>query len=380
MSSEVLVLNIGFPGSGAAPSETVSPATGDWIGELGDAGHLIAGAESSLPPWVRVGAGLEGLSLGWGGSADDPRLLEIPGGGGRSDESWQSTEGLTVPLEFPDGLWHEVSLYFLDEDDLGREQTVRVLGSDGGILIEQFISNFSGGVYIPFRMRGQVTISVVPSGLDPAVLSGIFFDQIENEDPEILIVSPSSGEKAVVPHPIQIVTDVSDDDGIDSVSFFANGELLGVATDVPWNFKWDGATPGDYEIVARVEDSVGKKVLSAPVDLTVVTPFTLLEFLGTDASTQGNWIGVYGGEGHSIADQDVDLPEGLRFEVSGERSYTWANPRIGEVRAPLLSSGDSRSMAPWFGSGFSIDIGVEDGGTTDVSFYVLGLVSTDPGR
>ena len=52
--------------------------------------------------------------------------------------------------------------------------------------------------------------------------------------------------------------------------------------------------------------AVAPKTLSAPVNVTVSSGGAT--FLGTDTTTQGNWRGVYGGDGYNVINDTVSYP------------------------------------------------------------------------
>ncbi|MFT5105488.1 MAG: hypothetical protein ACI9UA_001109, partial [Pseudoalteromonas tetraodonis] len=357
--------------SGAIPGPVIGLTGGDWIGVVGENGNVVAGAGSELPDGTFVEAPV-GIGT-WGIPTADGRLLELISATGRSGSFYeQDGADLVLPILFTDGGWHDVTLYFLDADQLGREQVIRVFNPDAELLFDHVVTDFGDGRYLTIRMRGEFTVTITATGAGSAVLSGVFFDDVVNVPPLVVLTAPLDGSSSIVPHPIILSVEVGDEEGIASVSYFVDGKLLGVANSAPWQFLWDDPLAGYFEIVARAEDLLGAKTNSAPIHINLRNPFAIAEFIGTDDSTQGNWIGVYGGQGFSITDDEVQLPDALSLQVYGESSRRWTHPPIDETRAPLLSDGASRVLAPWYNPNqFSIDVGIDDGGTSEVSFYTI---------
>ena len=77
------------------------------------------------------------------------------------------------------------------------------------------------------------------------------------------------------------------------------------------------------------------------IGFTGGTPGGSATFVGTDATTQGSWHGVYGGEGAALATEVSTLPAYAQLTVTGASTWTWAGS-TGDVRALQLSVGSGR--------------------------------------
>jgi hypothetical protein len=98
-----------------------------------------------------------------------------------------------------------------------------------------------------------------------------------------------------------------------------------------------------------------------------------------DASTGGSWIGVYGAQGYLLASNDtasyMSIPGYAVVDISAASTYVWTDtttdPRA--VQKPLSAGGpNDRIAACWYSDqSFMIDIGVTDGGTHRLAFYLL---------
>ncbi|MEW6161024.1 MAG: hypothetical protein AB1813_26645, partial [Verrucomicrobiota bacterium] len=107
----------------------------------------------------------------------DPRAPQKISGTGRIAACWYAGNSFTANLNFTDGQWHRVSLYFLDWDRLGRVETVEVLdAASEGILNTQTISNFQEGKYFTWEVKGSVKFRLRNSSGPNALLMGIFVD------------------------------------------------------------------------------------------------------------------------------------------------------------------------------------------------------------
>jgi hypothetical protein len=104
---------------------------------------------------------------------------------------------------------------------------------------------------------------------------------------------------------------------------------------------------------------------------------------GVDTTTQGNWNGVYGAEGYTIATGTPSLPSYLtNFTVTGADTYTWVTISV-DPRAPQAGIGTNRIAATWFNSvssSFSYDVNITDGQTHQVAVYAVDWDNYQGGR
>ncbi|MFT5411703.1 MAG: hypothetical protein ACI9NC_004439, partial [Verrucomicrobiales bacterium] len=372
LDSETVGVAVAYPDAGAIGSGVAGFEGGSWIGEVGAEGFLIAGAASQRLP---AGASVTVPTAQPGVVVAEALLLDDPVSGFGVDGIWRAAADagsrLELEIDLPDGLWHDLSLYFLDPDQPGRVQDVEIRDGAGNILLDQEISEFSAGKYINVRVRGRLAISIGTSAGGAAVLSGIFLDAVENDPPVVAILALPDHVIPKAAQPLLLEAEASDDQGIAAVSFFADETLLGTVDQAPWVFEWRGVVAGSHEIYARATDLLGTKSVSEKVTIQVLDVFAVAELIAIDDSTSGNWIGTYGSSGVVIPNHEESLPANSDFSVQGASTQTFANHPIADARAPLSSSGDRRFLKPWFGQNFSIDVGVRDGGTTEVAFYTL---------
>jgi len=94
-------------------------------------------------------------------------------------------------------------------------------------------------------------------------------------------------------------------------------------------------------------------------------------FVGTDTSTQGNWHGVYGADGYSIANETQSLPAYASFAVQNQLSFTWATG-ISDPRALQTGSNTGRIASTWYSSSsFAFDVNFTDGNSHRFALYAL---------
>ena len=111
---------------------------------------------------------------------------------------------------------------------------------------------------------------------------------------------------------------------------------------------------------------------------TATTPPTAsAAFVKTDTSTQGNWKGVYGGDGFDLSQDpsanNPTVPAYATLSLSDVSNSVWAASTT-DVRALLKSAPGTtdRLAASWYSEGsFDIDIVLGDGQTHQVALYGL---------
>ena len=150
---------------------------GSWKSVYGLDGYSVIGDAVSYPSYVTVTpAGNE--SYVWAPSTTDPRALSTVGSSGQRIAACWYGQTFTINLAFQDNLTHQVALYLLDYDGLGRSEFVQVLDANGFVRNTQLVSNFSNGQYLVWSFSGQVTLRISNASWaanSNAVVSGIFF-------------------------------------------------------------------------------------------------------------------------------------------------------------------------------------------------------------
>jgi hypothetical protein len=105
-------------------------------------------------------------------------------------------------------------------------------------------------------------------------------------------------------------------------------------------------------------------------------------YVGADAATQGNWLGVYGAAGYGIAcgtDATTDAissPTGATVEshtLTARFRYSGAS---GDAKALQYPSGVSRVSAVWYATP-RLDVEITDGSTRQIAMYFWDAVDND---
>ena len=94
-------------------------------------------------------------------------------------------------------------------------------------------------------------------------------------------------------------------------------------------------------------------------------------FLGTNTTTEGNWIGTYGSQGYDVIGNAASLPSYATVTPSGQSNYTWAASTT-DPRALEDVGGNGRIAACWFANpSFTVDVDITDGQTHDLELYFV---------
>ena len=126
-------------------------------------------------------------------------------------------------------------------------------------------------------------------------------------------------------------------------------------------------------VTVRITPSVGNAVVSGMFfdGLPAPPPPTSARFVKSDTLTRGNWQGVYGSEGYSIAGASASLPTYSTFATTAPQ-WTWAANTPSQSALALPGGSTNRIAACWYSAtevGF--DFGVTDGQTHLVTVYFL---------
>ncbi len=106
----------------------------------------------------------------------DARALQKAAANDRIAARWDSSSFFTIDLNITDGQTHRVAFYGLDWDGNNRSQRIDVTDwATNALLDSRSMSQFNGGQYLVWDIRGHVTIRVNRIGAKTAVVSGLYF-------------------------------------------------------------------------------------------------------------------------------------------------------------------------------------------------------------
>jgi hypothetical protein len=157
-----------------------STTQGNWSGVYGQAGAIVIGASQPLPSGVQV-APANATPYTWAASTADPRALQQgENGADHIAACWYAADTFSVTISIPQGQSYRLAVYALDWDQSQRAEDLLLLDTaTGKTLNTQTLTSFVNGVYLVWRVRGQITLRVTnhPGSVN-AVISGLFFSPV----------------------------------------------------------------------------------------------------------------------------------------------------------------------------------------------------------
>ena len=118
-------------------------------------------------------------------------------------------------------------------------------------------------------------------------------------------------------------------------------------------------------IVITITRTAGPNAVLSGIFLDPVTAATLVK---QDTTTQGTWIGTYGGTGNDVIGTTANLPSYASVTPSGQSTYVWAASTTD--RRALQVPGGGRIAATWYSSSsFTVNVNLTDGEQHDLELY-----------
>jgi hypothetical protein len=347
---------------------------GTWKGSYGSDGYLIANGSANSPSYASVSV-TGGNLYTWIASTAAVSALQKPDPAtDRMASTYYTNSTLTFDVNLTDGHIHQLALYCLDWDTIGRVEKISITDAGSGALLDsQTITNFHTGTYAVWNLQGHVLVQLTYAVGPNAVVSGLFFAPAALP-PTVAITSPSAG---VVSGNVTVSANASAPAGIASVQFQLDGANLNAAlsgSGPSYSTIWaaGSASAGSHSLTAVATDSLGQKTVSAPVTVTV-SGSSSAAFVKFDSSTSGSWRGVYGQDGFIIANDSNVVPSYAPAAVVSLASlFTWSQSTQ-DTRALQkgANAADRIASAFYSATSFVADINLTDGQTHQVALYCL---------
>ena len=126
------------PGGVAGTAQFVkadSTTQGNWKGVYGSDGYLVLGDAAQYPAYASVTPHAQSFWT-WTSTTSDPRGLQKFSGTDRIAATWFSGTSFTMDLNLAGTVPHQVTFYSLDWEHAGRAQTVDILDTATGALLD----------------------------------------------------------------------------------------------------------------------------------------------------------------------------------------------------------------------------------------------------
>ena len=161
----------------------------------------------------------------------------------------------------------------LDADFRGRSQRITLFdAANQAMLDSRIVTNFGGGKYLVWKVRGAVAVRLQNLGPVSSAVSGVFLGPT-NLPPLVSLVNPTNLQTFQLPTNILIRAAAADVDGtIQQVSFYADEYLLGSDTNAPYTIAWTNALVGVHILSAVAIDNNIARSATNQVSITVLPP------------------------------------------------------------------------------------------------------------
>lgn len=365
------------PANTAAFVAVSAASQGAWNGLLGSDGYQLAAGAARFPAFASVAfAGKSDYT--WTVPTTDVRALQKPASTTRVASTWYSFSSFSITVNLTDGAEHQVALYVLDWDYLGRAERIEVLDAEtSAVLDTQPVSDFGGGQYVIWNIKGHVTFAVTLTAGANAVVSGVFLDPVGGAVADVQSPTIPAGVVAVAASSGQVDlgwTASTDNSGVVArYNVFRDGVNVGMSS-APAYSDADLKPATSYRYTVTAVDPAGNESgQSAAASVTTVSHGTgaSASFVAADAATQGAWNGRYGRSGYQLAAGPTSLPAFAATAFTGKGDYTWT-PWATDVRALQEAGSTTRVAATWYSfSSFGITVKLTDGAAHQVALYVL---------
>ena len=105
----------------------------------------------------------------------------------------------------------------------------------------------------------DVSITTMPDSLAP------------NQPPRIAFMYPANDTAILAGSGFYLLAEAGDADGaVDRVEFYANGQLLGVDTQAPYEYSWQSVPEGVHEVTATAIDDKGAVSVAREIKVQAV--------------------------------------------------------------------------------------------------------------
>jgi hypothetical protein len=261
---------------------------GNWKGVYGQDGNVIAQHSVIVPSYSKFdtagNVNLNVLDI-W---ATDPRALLKQyysySSTERIESYFHTIDSMDFLIQGKDGQTHRIALYFADYENQGRSNTIKVLDTaTGAVLDSRSLANYTGGIYLVYNYSGNVTFRIInnnPGQYSPTALVNAFFwgggsstppppPTSDTTPPTVSITSPAAGN---VSGTVSITANASDNVGVAGVQYQLDGANLGSAlTASPYSYSWNttGVSNGSHALKAIATDTSGNAGSSATVTVNV---------------------------------------------------------------------------------------------------------------
>ncbi len=311
---------------------------GNWKGTYGSQAYWLDNDLENLPSYVSLSSNAS--TWVWAASTSDPRALQKASSTtDRVAAAWYNASQWALDLYLLDGQPHKVSVYAVDFDNGGRSESVDVVDAASGVVLDhRSLSSFTNGDYLSWTVTGHVQVRATRTAGANAVMSALFVDPA---------AAPSATATATPAPATATPTSVPPTATPTSVPATATA----TPTSVP-----PTATPALIVSTATPTASSGGPTAS---------------FVGQDATTAGNWKGIYGTQAYSLEGDGLSFPTYASDTMANASTWTWVSSTTDPRALEKAASTTDRLAATWYSNQFVSDVNLTDGQLHKLSVYAV---------
>jgi len=342
-----------------------SQTSGKWIGAYGSSGHLIVEGSVNLN---YVGLSTQNAqSWVWNDGTADPAALQVPNARGGKPTCWYSPTQFSITVGFGDEIRHQLAFYCLDWDTTNRVQKVELIDyPTGATLHELTLSDFHSGKYLIYEVTGYVTFRFTRLAGHNAVVSGFFIDPPPTPNGEVAtpFLGPPGREYDST---VQIFMSTTTPGA--SIFYTLDGSDPD-QNDPLYTEPFILASSATVRARAFKEGMPPSAIAEATYTITL-SGTAVVNFLGNDSSTLGNWRGAYGNSGFVVIKDWVNIPPFADITLARQSDHIWAY-NIDDPSALQKFSSPSRLAACVYTPDFLyLRLRIDDTQPHKISLYFL---------
>jgi hypothetical protein len=336
---------------------------GNWHGVYGTDGYAVANDSQGIPSYASFAVQNQ-QAWTWAPSSStvDPRALQIGSNTGKIAATWYNQTNFYMDVNLTDATPHQVAVYLLDWDFQGRSETVRIVDPTTNTQLDsKTVSGFSNGIYLIWNVSGHVHINVTTNGGPNSVVSGVFFATANGVNVKPGTINLNAGKTQ------QFTAAVSSSTN-QNVTWSINPSVGTISASGLYTAP---ASIAAAQTVTVTATSAADSTKFSAATIGLVPGSAVANFVSFDTTTKGNWSGVYGTDGYSLASANQNLPAyDPALTGQNQQNWIWASSTT-DPRA-LKIPGSNSIASTWYNpASFSFDVNLADGHSHQVAFYAL---------
>jgi hypothetical protein len=357
-----------------------STTLGSWKGVYGTDGYLIVGLATNLPVPAKQISLASGSYFAFATNTTAANALERTGTDSvtnRFAACQFDPTAILVNVNLPVGTTNRIALYLMEPTSI-RTQRVELMDGNGIVVLDtRTVSGLSNAVYLVYDVNGPVQVRITSLAGGNCLVNAVFLGTAVDQMP-VVRTQPVTNVTASIGGGLVLAAGVSGSPALtyqwlkDGLPLSDTANRSGAAKPVLSFSGMQLTDGGNYSL--WITNAFG-----ATTSLTAVVTFppppVWSRFVQNDATTLGNWKGVYGTLGHLIVGLSTNLPIPEQ-QVLLENGTTLVHS-TNTPNANALERADSEAVTNRFSASQShasallLSVSVPTGVTNRIAFYLM---------